>query len=340
MNRNLWTGIVSAAGIMALILDAQTALRGAQEGIALCLYSVIPSLFPFLALSSIINNSLGGLNLRFLRPLGRACGISKGAESIFLLGLVGGYPVGAQAIGQAYQEGRITRENGQRMLAFCNNAGPAFIFGMLSHFFSSTGTVFCIWAIQILSAILVGIILPKCREQLCSTQVHRDISISRCVRQSLQAMAVISGWVVLFRVLLAYLQKWFLWFIPREIGVVISGILELSNGCVSLGVLKDEALRFISANIMLSFGGLCVCMQTVAVIGKLKMGSYLKGKLLQICSCFLLSFLMLPLLFPAYGSLKSISFIIAVVAIIAVFFKKVVAISEKLLYDKKKEAMR
>ena len=43
----LWTGLTGAAGMLVLILDAKTALAGAKEGIQLCLYTVIPSLFPF-----------------------------------------------------------------------------------------------------------------------------------------------------------------------------------------------------------------------------------------------------------------------------------------------------
>ena len=49
--------ILSAAGMLALILDGRTALQGASEGLALCMQAVIPSLCPFLFLSAILTSA-------------------------------------------------------------------------------------------------------------------------------------------------------------------------------------------------------------------------------------------------------------------------------------------
>ena len=50
MNKNnrLLVGVLSSLIMFILIIDAQTALKGAKEGVTLCLYTIIPSLFPFL----------------------------------------------------------------------------------------------------------------------------------------------------------------------------------------------------------------------------------------------------------------------------------------------------
>ena len=44
-----------------------------------------------------------------------------------LLGLIGGYPVGAGCIGAMARRGECTREEGERMLCFCCNTGPSFL---------------------------------------------------------------------------------------------------------------------------------------------------------------------------------------------------------------------
>ena len=48
--------ILPACGMMMLILDSQTAMHGAAEGIVLCINSVVPSLFPFFVLSILLTN--------------------------------------------------------------------------------------------------------------------------------------------------------------------------------------------------------------------------------------------------------------------------------------------
>lgn len=58
------------------------------------------------------------------------CGRLTRRASAFLLGAVGGYPVGARTVGQLRAAGLCGREEGECLLTCCNNAGPAFIFGV------------------------------------------------------------------------------------------------------------------------------------------------------------------------------------------------------------------
>ena len=156
---HIWTGIFPVLGMLVLIIDSQTALNGAKDGIALCINTIIPSLFPFIVLTIMCNSMLLGKNIGILRLIGKCCGVPKGAESLLLLGIIGGYPIGAQSIYQAFQTGQVKRSDARHMLGFCNNAGPAFIFGMVSSLFSAPVVAWMIWVIHILSALLVGICL-------------------------------------------------------------------------------------------------------------------------------------------------------------------------------------
>ena len=93
--------IASALGMLVLILDAKTALSGAAAGVELCIRTVIPSLFPFFFLSVMLTATLVGRALPPLRWLGRLLRLPEGAECIYITGLLGGYPVGAQNIAVA-----------------------------------------------------------------------------------------------------------------------------------------------------------------------------------------------------------------------------------------------
>ena len=142
--------------MLICILDFKTAFAGAAEGVNLCLTVLIPSLLPFMILASILIQSLGQ---RSVGKLGKILKIPSGAESIFLVGLLGGYPIGAQCLSRKYTEDDLSKDEAQRMLAFCNNAGPAFIFGMGSNLFENPYICWLIWGIHILSSILVNCLL-------------------------------------------------------------------------------------------------------------------------------------------------------------------------------------
>ncbi len=281
-------GTISVFFIIILILDAKTAMQGAIDGVELCIKTVIPSLFPFFFFSGLIGSFIIGYSGKLLKPIGRICGMPSGTEAIFLLGITGGYPVGAQAIRTAYDAGQIQKEDAQRLLGFCNNAGPAFIFGMAGALFESAAVPWAVWAILILSSLITGMILPGKSGEICKLSSKNS---KNSLDKAIKAMATVCAWVVLFRVLLAFLNRWILWLFPQDLSVILAGFLELANGCIELHRSADPAFRFVALSAMLSFGGLCVGLQTVSITGDLSCKTYFKGKLIQMIISLILSLL-------------------------------------------------
>lgn len=286
---HLLTGIFASAAMLILILDGQTALSGAQTGISLCIKTVIPSLFPFFLLSILLTGSLSGNSLLIMRPLERLTGIPNGAGAVLLSGFLGGYPTGAQCIAASNASGNLTKQDAERMLSFCNNAGPAFLFGMVSAMFENKLTPFLLWGIHIFSALLVSFLLPSGASSLSFSSTQKQVTVADAMHSAISAMATVCGWVVLFRVVIAFLDRWFLWMLPVVAQVLITGILELSNGCCELSRITVPEVRFVVCACLLSLGGLCVAMQTRSVTSGLSLKPYLKGKLIQTLFSLLLS---------------------------------------------------
>ena len=282
-NRNRLMGIFGAIGLFVLILDSKTAISGGQEGIKLCLQTVIPALFPFFILSGLVCQSFLGKSIPLLRPLGKLCGIPKGAESLLILGFLGGYPVGAKNIIIAEKNGSLHRDDARRMLGFCNNAGPAFIFGMAGSLFESRAIPWILWLIHIVSALFVGFILPKKTNNVCKLSKSQKLSIIKNMEDSLKTMANVCAWVILFRVVLTFANKWFFFLFPIEIQVFMKGLTELTNGVIALHTINNEGLRFILCTGLLGFGGVCVTMQTLSISNTMGSGYYFPGKVLQGC---------------------------------------------------------
>ena len=107
------------------------------EAVDICLNTIIPSLFPFFICSGLLVELgfakwAGKLLSPVLAPIFNIPG--SGAVA-FVMGILSGYPVGAKCAVDLYRKGECTKEEAERMIAFCNNSGPMFILGAVGAVF-------------------------------------------------------------------------------------------------------------------------------------------------------------------------------------------------------------
>lgn len=275
MNRNNLRLGASALAMMILILDSRAAGEAALKGVELCLRSVVPALFPFFLLSGFLTGSIGGSGM-----IGKLYRMPKQCGTVILTGILSGYPVGARLAAEQYRTGMLTKSQADRLLMFCSQAGPSFLFGILCLQMGEIRLVWMLWAVQLLSSLSVAWILPR---QVESDSISPTVFHSRqdVMTNALRAMGAVCGWIIVFRVIIDFCQRWFLWLLPETIQILLCGLLELTNGCLMLNQIADMEIRFLLAAIMLNFGGLCVIMQTHSVTVGLSFRRYLYGKGIQ-----------------------------------------------------------
>lgn len=287
--KTILTAMFASIAMAALILDARTAISGATEGLQLCMQTVIPSLFPFFVLSALLNAAITGQKIGLFSPFARFLGIPSGAESLLIVGLFGGYPVGAQGIAQAHRDKQLSDNDAKRMLAFCSNAGPAFVFGIGAGIFPEIWMCWLLWGIHILSALFVGFVTYRTQRHRANLTPAAPISLPGALRRSLITMSTVCGWVVLFRILIAFLDRWCLWLLSADMRLTLRGLLELANGCCGLSGFASIGLKFTLFAVFIGFGGLCVTMQTYSVAENVDIRMYLPGKLTQAATSLLLA---------------------------------------------------
>jgi len=116
MNRKL---AVTAAlcAMAALIFSAKEAAAACLNALELCGRMIIPALFPFFVLSILLNRlGLPGMLGKVFAPFAsRLYGISGAGASALLIGLTGGYPLGAAYIADMERQGSITASEGERL---------------------------------------------------------------------------------------------------------------------------------------------------------------------------------------------------------------------------------
>ena len=294
-----WLLILCALGYAGLLIARPKEDSAAvQEALNLCLTRVIPSLFPFLAVTALLlrlgmASWLQGIFAPIIRPLTGLPGI---CAAPLLAGLLGGYPAGASATAGLYRDGLITRQEAELLLGFGNNCGCAFLYAFVGvGMLQSPRAGLWLVVVHALSALLTGTILCRlgknrgCPSLPCSlptTPASLSAVLSASVRSAAVAMVNICAFVVLFRTGADLL--------PSGLPAWVLGALELVSGASAL---TPGAAGFIAAAGITAWGGLCVHCQALSVIGDLSPRWHWAGKALQALLASLLAAAAAPFLF-------------------------------------------
>ena len=307
--RDLILGIALLGGAAALVLWPELTMEAMRDGLRLCGNVILPSLFPFFVLSSLVvelgmSRYLGKLLEPIMVPLFR---VSGSCAAALALGFIGGYPVGARTAIQLYENGQCSRTEAERLLAFCNNSGPAFILGVVgAGVFGSgrLGLLLCLT--HLLASLAVGVLFrfyrPGDRPRAKGRAPHFQTAsfpaaFTRSVTGALQSTLHICAFILFFTVLLRVLARaGILDLLSRLLCALLSplgltrswaerlltGLLEVSSGVTSLtgGSLSG---RLSMAAFMLGWAGVSVHCQVLAFLGDsgLSMRTYVAGKLLH-----------------------------------------------------------
>lgn len=289
----LFTAAILCALLMLLLLIVpEPAISGARNGLSLCGDTVIPSLFPFLVLSAfIIKSGIAERLGRFFEPVTKKIFRLPGiTATALILGAVGGYPVGANAVAQLYKSGSLSKKDGDRLLCFCINSSPAFIIGAVgAGFLGSVKAGILLYIVHISASFAVGIVLNATAEkrkflagQKHKIAEHESLSgaFVSSVAGSVRGTLSIAAYVVLFSSLTSLLSyTGFTSFISNCISSVlpspgsdlffysraVTGIFEVTNGCAAAASSYGMP-ALILTSVILGWSGLSVQCQVMSMV--------------------------------------------------------------------------
>ncbi len=307
--RDLFFGLALAVTTAGLMVFPQECLAAAKTGLALCGNVILPSLFPFFVLSSlVVDLGLAGYLGRVLEPVMRPLfRVNGSCASALALGFIGGYPVGARTAISLYRQGQCTRAEAQRLLAFCNNSGPAFILGVVgAGVFQSGKLGILLYLIHMLASCLVGLIFrftgPRQEGEgraAPTFQAKRfTAAFTQAVTGAMTSTLNICAFVLFFTVMLRLLVlagiipalAGFLGRVFTPLGFdegwaakLLTGLVELSSGVAGLTGSGHLAGRAAMAAFMLGWAGISIHCQVLTFLADsgLSPGTYFLGKLLH-----------------------------------------------------------
>lgn len=291
---------------LALLSFPQESAAAVTSGLSLCAQIIIPALFPFFILSALV------IDLGLSQQLGRALGwlmsplfrLNGNCATALVLGFVGGYPVGAKTALSLYESGQCSPTEAQRMLAFCNNSGPAFILGVIgAGLFQNPSIAFLIYLSHLLACVTVGILFRFYqKDQGPSTAPLAKItkkkflpSFLSAVTSATQSTLHICGFILCFSVIIRLLQITSilptlgqaiesLLSLPQNYGAaLLTGALELSSGVAVVPQNSSLSGQIALVSFLLGWAGLSIHCQVLAFLipSDLSCKTYLLGNFLQ-----------------------------------------------------------
>lgn len=287
------TGIIFAAALgLCVLLNPTVSTSAVIDALNICGKIVIPSLFPFLIISSFIM----GCNLpkNSGKIFSKIFKLPVCCFSVVLMGLLGGYPVGMNMISELYRQNKITEKTAHRLALFCINPGPAFVINGVGVSMLHNKNIGIILFVSVtFSSLLIGFFTrffcEKSNEISCENkeQISFSENLVSSVSKSISSMLSICAWIIFVSSITGILSS-----LPiRNFGIIFKSIAEVTTGCI---MLKDKSPVFISA--LIGFGGLTVHCQVLPNVNiiKMKIPFFFFGRILSsVLAFFICKFLLL-----------------------------------------------
>ncbi|MDP4098401.1 sporulation integral membrane protein YlbJ [Paenibacillus sp. P96] len=234
-----WSVVLFSASLfitcVLMALHPLATLDAGVRGLAIWWDVLFPSLFPFFVISELllgfgIVHGIGALLDPLMKPLFRVPGCGGFVAAI---SCASGYPIGAKLTAKLWQQKLLTREEGERLVAFTTSSDPIFLIGAVSvGFFHTPSIAIVIVLSHYLGALLVGLLMrfhaphasgtsgPAEHGQAGWREALQTMHKARLedgrpfgemlldsVRSSLRLIIVVGGLVVFFSVLLESLNQ-------------------------------------------------------------------------------------------------------------------------------------
>jgi len=274
---------------VCMLMYAGNVAAGVKSGLEYAAKILIPSLFPFMVLSSFLIRSgscdiIGKRTDRICRCIFGLPGETLGAVA---LSFIGGFPVGARNVRLLYEKGTISIRQAEQMMLYCVCSGPAFLItgvGTLLLHNSQAGVI--LYVSQLVSGLLIAVItgqyykkshftgkrkgeiLQKSRQAVSDQLI---ISCSDAAQGILQLTALVSAFSAIIAICEASgIQnsiKSLLKMCKADYPIAENALYILTEVTTACGRISSGGCPLWLLSFAVGFGGLCVHFQIFALLG-------------------------------------------------------------------------
>lgn len=257
---------------MLILLNSNIVTNNVILSTKTFVFSIFPSLFPTMVIGNLlIKNNVFLITPKFIINIFRCLfNFNDNLTSIFIMSFITGSPSNAVYIDEYLNKGLITNKEAENILCCTHFINPLFIISTSIMIFNNVKIGFLLIIILLISNLIKAFIL---RNNFNSNSVN-NISIKKnsliteikqAISGSINSILLILGIVIMFNILICLTSLLFN-FSPL-FKTIINGILEVTTGILSIKNLEVSIfLKIIMTYFFLSFGGLCIQLQTISMI--------------------------------------------------------------------------
>lgn len=265
-------------------------MKATGRGLALFASNVLPAMFPFLFLNTMLSNTkaIPFINKAFEKPVNKIFGVVKEGAFVLISALICGYPVGAVTTARLYENGDISRDDAKRFLPFTSLAGPVFVLSTVSSVFGDKNVGLVVLFSHYVGTLLNGLLWRFVSHTRARKRNHieNDVAINasalsadlathnllgEAVTSSALSMLTVGGYIVLFGLVVdtfALLPFWSA--LPAILRVVFTFPIEMTRGVVEASTLTSLPLAVGFATLSVTFGGVSVLAQQYHFLSRCK----------------------------------------------------------------------
>ena len=271
-------------------------MKATGRGLALFASNVLPAMFPFLFLNTMLSNTkaIPFINKAFEKPVNKIFGVVKEGAFVLISALICGYPVGAVTTARLYENGDITSEDVRSFLPFTSLAGPVFILSTVSSAFEDKNVGLVVLLSHYVGTLINGLVWRVIfrararkhnntkRQCVClnpSSILSADFAtnnlLGEAVTSSALSMLTVGGYIVLFGLVVdtfALLPFW--GDLPAILRVVFTFPVEMTRGVVEASTLTSLPLAVGFATLSVTFGGVSVLAQQYHFLSRCNCGVF------------------------------------------------------------------
>lgn len=301
--KRYFTSLCVIALFVLMLLFPQPVFKGASSGLLLWFNVILPTLLPFMIVSNLLigTRAIDAISKVFGPVMCRLFGVTRYGSFAIIAGFLCGYPMGGKVTADLVRKQYITWQEGQYLLSFTNNTSPMFIISyVVWQNLKDTSRTMPALLILILSPILCSFLFriyyrPGARihssEYPPLPKAAAASLMDSCIMNGFETITKVGGYIMLFSILIALLQK-----LPLDhflFSLLLLPSLEMTNGIPLLCVspLSADAC-FVLSLALTSFGGWCSVAQTRSMVQgtRLPITPYLIEKLITTLVTSLLAY--------------------------------------------------
>ena len=286
--------------IIIVLSHPDATFQYAYQGLYQWASKMVPTLFPFMMISSIMVYSGADLELGHMlnRVMKKIYGYSSYGLYAIFMGFFCGFPMGAKVVSDLYEGNKLCKEEAQSLITFCNNIGPAYFMGIIIPILHKSGYrtilpfVFGMYGIPALYGIVMGHFYSKrCAgsntyfsNKVNHTAQHVKQSLATTLKQSCvdntQALIILGGYITFTNAFRIFLD-----FLPLSVNSksILSSFLEIIGGVQAIYTTTLSAQQKVFwIMTALCFGGVSCILQTSSFLEKsgLSIFHYIKHKVM------------------------------------------------------------